>query len=204
MSIPTRQASLKELADVIGAKTHGDPETCISGIATLELAEKNDLSFFSNRKYHHFLSATKASIVILHPDDLANYPGNAILSKDPYLAYAKLATWLTKPKTKQVEIASTAVIEDNVSIGKNASIGAHVVVGSGSKIGDNVRLLAGCSIADDVKIGDNTILYPNVSIYSNVSIGQQCIIHSGAVIGSDGFGIANEQGHWFKINHFVH
>ncbi|MCN4143622.1 MAG: UDP-3-O-(3-hydroxymyristoyl)glucosamine N-acyltransferase [Thiohalomonas sp.] len=199
MSIPTRQASLIELANVIGANSHGDPGVCISGIATLEHANKNDLSFFSNRKYHQFLATTKASIVILHPDDLADCPSSAILSKDPYLAYAKIATWLTKPITEQVEIASTAVIEDNVSIGKNTSIGAHVVVGLGSQIGDNVRLLAGCSIADDVKIGDNSILYPNVSIYSNVSIGEQCIIHSGAVIGSDGFGIANEQGHWFKM-----
>ncbi|MCU7937725.1 MAG: UDP-3-O-(3-hydroxymyristoyl)glucosamine N-acyltransferase [gamma proteobacterium symbiont of Bathyaustriella thionipta] len=204
MSIPTRQASLKELADVIGAKIHGDPETFISGIATLEHAGPGDLSFFSNRKYHKYLLETQASIVILHPDDLSNCPSSAILFNDPYLAYAKIATWLTKPKTQQVEIAANAVLEDNVTLGENISIGAHVVIGTGSKIGDNVRLHAGCSIADNVTIADSTILYPNVSIYSNVSIGKQCIIHSGAVIGSDGFGIANEQGDWFKVPQLGH
>lgn len=199
MSIPTRQASIKELAGVVDAKFHGTPDTCISGIATLEHATQQELSFFSNRKYHKFLAATKASIVILHPDDLAHCPTNAILAEDPYLAYAKIATWLTQTQAEQIEIASTAVIEDNVSIGNNTTIGANAVIASGAQIGANVQIHAGCSIANDVIIADNTILYPNVSIYSNVSIGRQCIIHSGVVIGSDGFGIANDQGHWFKV-----
>jgi len=185
MSISTRQASIKELAGVVDAKFYGDPDVCISGIATLEHAVQQDLSFFSNRKYHKFLLATKASIVILHPDDLAHCPTNAILAEDPYLAYAKIATWLTQTKTERIEIASSAVIEDNVSLGKNVSIGANVVIASGTQIGANVQLHAGCSIANDVTIADNTILNPNVSIYSNVSIGRQCIIHSGVVIGSE-------------------
>ena len=199
MSIPTRQAGIKELANIVDANIHGDPETYISGIATLQLAGQNDLSFFSNRKYHKFLLNTKAAIVILHSDDLDDCPTNAILTNDPYLAYAKISSWLIQVDTEQVEIASTAVIEDNAAIGKNTSIGANVYIGSSCQIGDNVKLHAGCVIADDVKIADNTILYPNVSVYSDVSIGQQCIIHSGVVIGSDGFGIANEQGRWFKV-----
>jgi UDP-3-O-[3-hydroxymyristoyl] glucosamine N-acyltransferase len=32
-----------------------------------------------------------------------------------------------------------------------------------------------------------------------VQIGHSCIIHSGTVIGSDGFGYANERGNWVKI-----
>lgn len=199
MSIITRQANIKELADIVGASIHGDPEVVISGIATLELAGQSELSFFTNRKYHKYLLITKAAVVILHPDDVDTCPTNAILSEDPYLTYAKIATWLTSSDIKQSQIASSAVIADNATIGENTNVGANVVIGNGSKIGHNVTLHAGCVIADNVKIGSGTVLYPNVSIYSNVVIGEKTIIHSGAVIGSDGFGIANEKGQWFKV-----
>lgn len=199
MSIPTRQAGIKELADIVGAKIHGDSEATVSGIATLELARNHDLSFFSNRKYHKFLASTKASIVILHPDDVEQCPTNALITDDPYLAYAKIATWLTSKDIQQTEIASTAVIAEDVLLGENVSIGEHVVIESGVRIDDNVRLESGCSVANDVSIGHKTIVYPNVSIYSGVSIGTNCIIHSGVVIGSDGFGIANDKGQWVKV-----
>ncbi|MCK5647428.1 MAG: UDP-3-O-(3-hydroxymyristoyl)glucosamine N-acyltransferase [Gammaproteobacteria bacterium] len=199
MSISTRQAGIQELADIVGASTHGDPEVTISGIATLELAQQYELSFFTNRKYHKFLLTTKASIVILHPDDVDNCPTNAILADDPYLAYAKIAAWLTKPDIQKTQIAENAVIADNVILGENVNVAAHVVIGEGSQIGDNVRLHAGCSIGDNVKIGHGTVLYANTSIYANVVMGEKCIVHSGAVIGSDGFGIANDNGQWFKV-----
>ena len=86
-----------ELAEIVDANVHGDPDASVSGIATLELAGPKDLSFFSNRKYYKFLTETKASIVILHPDDLKQCPTNALTVDDPYLAYAKIATWLSRP-----------------------------------------------------------------------------------------------------------
>ncbi|MCW8932168.1 MAG: UDP-3-O-(3-hydroxymyristoyl)glucosamine N-acyltransferase [Gammaproteobacteria bacterium] len=199
MSISTRQASIKELAEIVGASIHGDSEVTISGIATLELAKNSDLSFFTNRKYHKYLLSTEASIVILHPDDVKHCPTNAILTDDPYLAYAKIATWLTKPENLKSQIAVSAIIAESATIGDNTSIEAHVVIGNNSLIGNNVHLSAGCVIGDNVKVGNDTVIYPNVSIYSNVAIGSNTTIHSGAVLGSDGFGIANEKGQWFKV-----
>ncbi len=199
MSIITRQANIKELADIVGAPIHGNAETTISGIATLQSADESELSFFSNRKYHKYLGQTKAAIVILHPDDLSACPTNAILADDPYLAYAKIAAWLTQADIQKKYTAPSALIADNVFMGKNTHIGAHVVIGSACHIGDNVSIHAGCVIADNVHIGEHTLLYPNVSIYADVQLGQHCIIHSGVVLGSDGFGIANDQGQWFKV-----
>lgn len=199
MSIFTRQVSIKDLADIVDASVHGNPDAVISGIATLEHAGDGELSFFANRKYHKFLITTQAAVIILHPDDVEDCPTNAILSNDPYLAYAKIATWLTRSDIKQSQIASSAVIADNVSIGENSHIGANVVIGNNSIIGHNVTIHAGCVLADNINIGNHTVLYPNASIYSSVVIGDRTIIHSGAVIGSDGFGIANDKGQWFKV-----
>ncbi len=199
MSIPTLQASLKELAELVNAGFQGDPETRVSGIATLEQAQPGDLSFFSNRKYHKFLSATQASIVILKPEDLEQCPTNAIVTDDPYLSYAKIAAWLTADPEQSSVVHDTAIIGKETHLGNNISLAAHVVIGEHCTIGDNVILDAGCVIADGVSIGANTHCYPNVSIYNQVSMGKNVLVHSGVVIGSDGFGIANDQGQWIKV-----
>lgn len=201
MSISTRQASLKELAQLVDAGFHGDPDTQVSGIATLEHAQPGDLSFFSNRKYHKYLSSTEASVVILKPDDLQQCPASAsaIVTDDPYLSYAKIASWLTADNHHSAAVQSTAVIGQGCSLGENVTLGANVVIGQNCSIADNVVLDAGCVIADGVSIAENSHLYPNVSIYYNVRIGKNAIIHSGVVIGSDGFGIANDKGQWIKV-----
>jgi UDP-3-O-[3-hydroxymyristoyl] glucosamine N-acyltransferase len=36
-------------------------------------------------------------------------------------------------------------------------------------------------------------------IYARCKLGRRVIVHSGAVIGADGFGIADDNGHWVKI-----
>ncbi|MCU7835856.1 MAG: UDP-3-O-(3-hydroxymyristoyl)glucosamine N-acyltransferase [gamma proteobacterium symbiont of Taylorina sp.] len=199
MSIATRSAGIAELSELIGAKIHGDKNVSISGIATLELAENNHLSFFSNRKYHQYLAMTQAGVVILHPDDVDQCPTNAIVTDDPYLAYAKIATFLTQKQRQKTKIAATAMIADDVDIGDNVTIGEYVIIGSGSRIADNILIKAACIIGENVNIADNTILYSNVTLYDDISIGKNSVIHSGAVLGSDGFGIAQEQGKWLKV-----
>jgi UDP-3-O-[3-hydroxymyristoyl] glucosamine N-acyltransferase len=51
----------------------------------------------------------------------------------------------------------------------------------------------GCSIADDVT------LYPRVVLYADSVLGPRTIVHSGAVIGADGFGMAEQDGRWLKV-----
>lgn len=49
---------------------------------------------------------------------------------------------------------------------------------------------AGCVIGEGSQIGDDCILYPRVTVYQGVTLGQRCTIQAGAVIGSDGLGMA--------------
>ncbi|NHX34019.1 UDP-3-O-(3-hydroxymyristoyl)glucosamine N-acyltransferase, partial [Escherichia coli] len=58
---------------------------------------------------------------------------------------------------------------------------------------------AGCFVGKNTRIGTGTRLWANVSVYHNIEIGTHCLIQSGTVIGSDGFGYANDRGNWIKI-----
>ncbi|MEO6422027.1 MAG: UDP-3-O-(3-hydroxymyristoyl)glucosamine N-acyltransferase, partial [Candidatus Nitrotoga sp.] len=77
--------------------------------------------------------------------------------------------------------------------------GPNVVIGSDTKIGAGCVVMAGCSIGEGVTIGNNSRLYPRVVVYRNCVLGNRLIAHSGVVIGSDGFGIAMDEGRWLKI-----
>lgn len=50
-----------------------------------------------------------------------------------------------------------------------------------------------------VEIGEKCYLHANVTVQRDCVIGKQAVIHPGVIIGSDGFGQANDNGIWIKI-----
>ncbi|WP_392558383.1 UDP-3-O-(3-hydroxymyristoyl)glucosamine N-acyltransferase [Orbus mooreae] len=190
---------LKELAEKLDAVLVGDGDIVISSIASMANAGKGQITFLSDNKYQDQLQSCKATAVVLTEESLSHWNGAALIVGNPYLTYARLAQLLdTTPKPAH-GIAPSAVIADDAVLGKNVSIGANSVIENGVTLGDNAIIGAGCFIGKNSKIGANTKLWANVSIYHNIEIGDNCLIQSGAVIGSDGFGYANDRGNWVKI-----
>ena len=191
--------TLGEIAQYLNAEVVGDESITIEGLATLSQAEKGELSFLANMAYKDQLQHTQASAVIVHPKQAAECQCAALVLDNPYLGYAKVSQLFnTLPKANHqihpsAVVSSTAKVGDNVSIAANAVVEDHAVIGAGAFIG------AGSIVGVNSRIGDNTRLHHNVSIYHDVVVGDDCIIHSGAIIGSDGFGFANEKGQWVKI-----
>ncbi|MDR5617801.1 UDP-3-O-(3-hydroxymyristoyl)glucosamine N-acyltransferase [Arsenophonus sp.] len=190
---------LADLAQQLGAQLYGDGNITITGLAPMHLAKKGQITFLSDNRYLTQLANCTATAIILKKKDLPSSKIAALVVKDPYLAYARLAKILdTTPKPAQ-NIHPTAVVAENVKLGKNVAIGAHSVIESGAILEDYVIIGACCFIGKNVRIGQSTHLWANISLYHDVTIGKQCLIQSGTVIGSDGFGYANEQGNWVKI-----
>jgi UDP-3-O-[3-hydroxymyristoyl] glucosamine N-acyltransferase len=80
-------------------------------------------------------------------------------------------------------------------------VGAGAVIGASSTLGANVVVGAGAIVGRGVRIGKDTQIAPRVSLLDDVSLGERCIVHSGAVVGADGFGFAEDRGEWVKIPH---
>lgn len=191
--------TLAQLAEVLSAEFHGDPNTVITGIAPLQTAMAGQISFLDNPKYRKFLATTQASVVIIAPDLLEKSPCAAIISTNPYAAYAQIANLFAPTLKALVGIHPTAVIGQNCHLDPSVSIGPHVVIGDNVSIGKNTVIHAGCIIGERSTIGEDTIFWPRVTLYHDIEIGDRVIIHSGAVIGSDGFGFAFHQGSWIKV-----
>lgn len=190
---------LADLAQQLDAQVHGDGSLVITGIASMHSAEPSQITFLSNSRYQEQLATCNAGAVVLTEADLPFCKSAALVVKNPYLTYARMAQIMdTTPQPAQ-DIAPSAVISPQATLGENVSIGANAVVEAGVVLGDNVVIGAGCFIGKNTHIGAGSRLWANVSVYHEVVIGQNCLIQSGTVIGADGFGYANDRGNWIKI-----
>jgi len=191
--------TIAEIAQHINGKIVGDPNYIICGVGTLSSATSTQLSFLSNNKYKKFLSESKAGVIIVG-EGLANSVNtNAIEVANPYVAYAKAATFICVDEKQLAKIHHTAWIDDSASIGANVSIGPNVSIAENVTIANNVRIAAGTVIEHDVSIAESSDVRANVTICYGSKIGAHVLIHPGVVIGADGFGIANDNGRWIKV-----
>lgn len=191
--------TLAQIAKRIGGTIHGDDTHKINNVATLTSASNSDVSFLFNPKYTKFLSTTKAGGVLVVPEMASQVPTNAIAVKDPYVAYAKVASFLFPNREADIGIHKSSWLSPNSSVHDNISIGANVFIEDKVEIEEGVNIGHGCVIQYGSKIGYGTLLAANITICKYVSIGKNVIIHPGAVIGADGFGIANDNGNWIKV-----
>ncbi|PKH22806.1 UDP-3-O-(3-hydroxymyristoyl)glucosamine N-acyltransferase [Enterobacterales bacterium CwR94] len=190
---------LADLAQQLDAELHGDGELAISGIASMQSAQSGQITFLSNSRYREQMAQCQASAVVLTAEDLPFCQSAALVVKNPYLTYARMAQILDTTPQPAEDIAPSAVIDPSVKRGHQVSIGANAVIEAGVELGDNVVIGPGCFVGKRTRIGAGTRLWANVTIYHDISIGESCLIQSGTVIGADGFGYANDRGNWVKI-----
>ncbi len=184
----------------MNGRLQGDPKIEILGVGTLKDAVTGDISFLANKQYKKILPLTQASAVILSEEDATDCRVPAIIVNNPYLAYAKIATLLYTVTPIKAGIAPSAVVADNAQLDATAILSPHCVVESGASIGAGVFIGAGVYVGENVVIGKGCIIHANVSLYTGTVIGEHTIIHSGAVLGSDGFGIVKDtDGKWLKV-----
>jgi len=195
----SKQYSLNDIVKAFGGFVIGDGSTQIQRVSSLANAKARDISFVNDSKYQKAVATCKASAFILKHEhaDLTDAP--KIIVDNPYAYFAKVLAFLNPPSTPPLGVAATAVVADSAVIPPTSSVGALVVIGDNVILGENVVIGSGCVIENDVTIADNTRLEPRVIIKHHCEIGHNCHIFSGAVIGSDGFGYAEEAGRWIKI-----
>jgi UDP-3-O-[3-hydroxymyristoyl] glucosamine N-acyltransferase len=190
---------LAQIVERFGGEILGNPQTSISQVATLESAGAEHISFLTQGKYRKQLAGTRAGAVILGRTDSGLTELPRIVCDDPYLYFAKVSALFNPPQAIKPGVHRTAVVERGTMIPASASIGAGAYVGRRVKLGRGVVIGPGCHLGDGVEIGAASRLHARVTIYPGCRLGQRALVHSGAVIGADGFGIAQDHGIWRKI-----
>jgi len=193
--------SLSELATHIGAKVEGNAanDLLVTGVATLSGAGKQEVSFFSNRKYRQELLQTQAAAIILAGKDRRFCKVPMLVMDNPYLGYARAVALFNPVTAPPVGIHPTAWVSSEAVLDVSVSVAPHAVIEAGAQIAGDVFIGPGCVVGKDVKIGNGCQVMANVTLCTGTRLGDGVIIHPGTVIGSDGFGNANDAGKWVKV-----
>lgn len=163
----------------------------LHGVAPLQTAGPHQVSFLDNRRYADLLDATAAGAVIVHPSLADRVPAGsaAIVTAEPYAAWARVAGMFHPPPPIAPGVHATAVIDASAMVDPSAEVGPLAVVGPGAQVGPRCRVGAGVVIGASVVLGPDCRVGTLASI-SHALLGARINILPGARIGQEGFGFA--------------
>lgn len=197
---PIKRYKISELIRDLEVTVKGNLDCEITSVSILQDATPGHISFLTNPLYRKFLAETKASAVILSANEaLEEASFTQVITQNPHYIYAKIAEYFAEAPIEAAGVHASAVIGKDCQIDPSASVGSNCVIGDQVKIGAHAIIGAGSVIGAGVEIANDVFLAANVTLYYNVKIGERTRIASGAVIGSDGFGFANQQGAWHTV-----
>jgi UDP-3-O-[3-hydroxymyristoyl] glucosamine N-acyltransferase len=190
---------LAELAVRFGCELQGDPDALIERVAPLQEASPGSLAFLANPRYRRFLASTRATAVVLDAGSAAECPVAALVARNPYATYARIAQLLHPAPAVAAGRHPSAVVEEGAHVDGSAYVGALAHVAAGATIGPRAFVGPGSVVLAGAQIGADTRLVARVTVCEGVRIGARCILHPGCVIGADGFGQAPDAGAYVKV-----
>lgn len=190
---------LGELAQRYGLELAGDAALTIHGACTLSPGEPGCLSFLANPRYRPQLAASRASAVVIGVRDREGFRGNALIAKDPYLAFARIAALFDTSLRFEPGVHPSAAVAAGVKIPASSYVGASCVIEAGAQIGAGVYVGPGSVVGREARIGEGSHLQGRVYVGERVRIGRRARVNAGAVIGSRGFGLARGPQGWEEV-----
>jgi UDP-3-O-[3-hydroxymyristoyl] glucosamine N-acyltransferase len=190
---------LREIAHRLGCQVHGgDPEMEIAGVAGMEQATPEQLTFLANPKYAPKVNDSRArAILASKPMD---GPIATLLSTQPYVDFARALELFYQPPRPAGGIHPTASIAASATVGEGAAIGPYAVVGERVSIGRRAVIHPHAVIYEGVTIGDDFLAHSGAVVREFCQIGNRVILQNNVVVGGDGYGFAKRaDGTHYKI-----
>jgi UDP-3-O-[3-hydroxymyristoyl] glucosamine N-acyltransferase len=200
MPTASKEMTLGQVAELIGARLVGPKDAVVRGVDTLQKAGPGEITFLSNPHYRKDLAGTRAAAAIVAVE-VPEAPVAQLVVADPYSAYARLMRELFTPERRAAGVSPDARVDPSATVGAEADIGPFVTVGPGCVVGARATLHAGVHVGAGCAFGDDVTLHAGVIVREGCRFGDRVTIHAGAVIGADGFGYATAGGVHEKIPH---
>jgi UDP-3-O-[3-hydroxymyristoyl] glucosamine N-acyltransferase len=191
--------TLAELKAFLGGEVQGDTGHRYRGVASLDRAGADQISFLVSDKHLPAALSSRAGALLLPPALAAQVAQPRLIVANPHASFARAIALFHPELPASPGIHPSAQVAQDADVATDARIGANVVIGPAARIGPKTRIDPGCVIGPGVSIGAGCRLHANVTVYGGCRIGERVILHSGAIVGADGFGLAWEDDHWLKV-----
>ncbi|MEK7435171.1 MAG: UDP-3-O-(3-hydroxymyristoyl)glucosamine N-acyltransferase [Cyanobacteriota bacterium] len=184
-----------ELSKIADTHIIGNEKILLQGVCDIKSSKNNFICLLYEKKYYSHINNSATSCFLVSEDfDYKKYPEYTFLvSKNPKFSLIKILSFFKENYNFKKEISNLAYVSENAKIAKTAIIKEFVHIGNNVTIEDNVTIFPNVFIGDNSYIDENTIIYPNVSILLDSKIGKNVIINANSVIGSDGYGFAQDK-----------
>lgn len=199
----TPSLTAEAIARLVEGTVRGNGEARVRGVAPLDRATADDLSFLAQQRYATLFERSAAGVVLVAPD-LAELPGAAscrIVVRQPHEAMLRVLPALYPEAPRERGVHATAVIGRGARLGEGVAIGPYAVIGDGAQLGDDVVVSSHVSVGAGVAVGAQSWLADGVTLYPGTVLGERVRVHAGARLGSDGFGYVSGEGGHRKIPH---
>ncbi|MEW5774013.1 MAG: UDP-3-O-(3-hydroxymyristoyl)glucosamine N-acyltransferase [Thermodesulfobacteriota bacterium] len=188
---------LSRLAEALGLELRGeDREVC--GVNTLEAAGPDQVSFLANPKYTGLLAATRAAAVIVD-EAHASAAAAALVSANPYLDFARALTLFARPQGCLEGRSELAFIHPEARVAEDATVYPFAFVGARAEVGPGCALFPHVYVGEDCVLGPGCVLHPGAALMAGTRLGARVLVGPGTVLGSEGFGFAQDAGGRMKI-----
>lgn len=194
--------TLRQVAERLGGTVEGDETRTVRGLAALEEAGPDELTFASEPKHFSALGKTRAAAALVpvgaHPQPA---PALVHVSNVP-LAVGQLLAWLAPPEDLPPRgVDTSAVVHPTARVAADAAVGPKVTIGPRATVGAGTALCAGVALGADVCVGAGCVLQEGVVVRSGCVLGDRVRIGPNSVIGADGYGYVFAGGVHHKIPH---
>jgi UDP-3-O-[3-hydroxymyristoyl] glucosamine N-acyltransferase len=197
--------SVAEIVALTGAEPceGADLSRRLTGIAPIDHAGAEDLTFVSEAKFADLLKSTRAGAVLTSERFATHAPeGVAVLRvRKPYDAFVAVARRIYQGALRPTSVFGTVGVSPGAMVHPSAKLAADVtvdpfaVIGPAAHIGAGTLIGAHAVIGPGVRIGSDCAIGPNSTV-THADVGDRVIIHSGCDIGEDGFGYVQQaEGH---------
>jgi len=189
--------TLAELARSLAGRLEGDEQATVRGIAALDSAGPDQVSFLANPRYDKHMATTSAGAVIV-PKDYARPAGckaALIRCDDAYFAFRQAMVLFCGFRRHELDGVSTrAAVAADAKLAEGVAVGPFATICAGCQIGAGTVIYPGAYVGPDCRLGRECVIYPNVTLYDGTVLHDRVTIHANSSIGHDGFGYATHAG----------
>jgi UDP-3-O-[3-hydroxymyristoyl] glucosamine N-acyltransferase len=193
--------TLSELAEALGCELVGGRQDAeVLGVSGLDAPAAGHIGYAEDARRLQEAERTPLLAIIAPPDAVSDAKP-LLRVRNPRLAYARAIGLLYPEPRLSPGVHPSAHLGVGVELGREVAIGPLACIESGARIGDRVQIHPLAVVGAGARVGDDSVLFPHATVCRGVTIGARVILHPGAVVGSDGFGFAQDGERPVRVPH---